>query len=177
MVINISGTIQFVLIIFAINITYVTLTTIRFILMVKGLRVYASFLSVIEVFVYIMGLSIILKNLDSYWNIAAYCIGYGTGVFLGSLIEEKLALGYLTAEVIVDKVDHELPDAIRKAGYGVTSWIGDGRDGKRLVMTVLAKRNRQKELIKLIDSYCPHAFIVFEEPKYFRGGFWTKKAK
>ncbi|NLP43122.1 MAG: DUF2179 domain-containing protein [Peptococcaceae bacterium] len=170
-----SGTIQFTLIV-AINVTYVTLTTIRFILMVKGLRTYASFLSVIEVFVYIMGLSIILNNLDSYWNIAAYCLGYGTGVYLGSLIEEKLALGYITAEVIVDMVDRELPDAIRNAGYGVTSWIGDGRDGKRLVMTVLAKRNRQKDLLKLIDSYCPNAFIVFEEPKNFRGGFWTRRA-
>lgn len=166
---------QFVLLIIAINITYVSLTTVRFILMIKGLREYAAALSVVEVFVYLMGLSIILQNLDSYWNIAAYCIGYGMGVYLGSRIEERLALGYITAEVIVDSINEDFPNLLRKSGFGVTSWIGEGRDGKRLVMMVLAKRNRQKELLKIIDSLCPNAFVVFEEPKYFRGGFWARR--
>jgi len=167
--------ILFILLIMVINITYVSLTTVRFILMIKGLREYASVLSVIEVFVYIMGLSIILKNLDSYWNIAAYCIGYGLGVYLGSRIEERLALGYITAEVIVDSVNDTFPQMLRNSGFGVTTWIGEGRDGKRLVMQVLAKRKRQKELLNLVDKLCPNAFVVFEEPKYFRGGFWASR--
>jgi len=167
--------VQFVLLIIVINITYVSLTTVRFILMIKGLREYAAALSVIEVFVYIMGLSIILQNLDSYWNIAAYCIGYGMGVYLGSRIEERLALGYITAEVIVDSINEDFPDLLRNSGFGVTTWIGEGRDGKRLVMMVLAKRNRQKELLTIIDSICPNAFVVFKEPKYFRGGFWASR--
>jgi len=165
----------FVLLIVAINITYVSLTTVRFILMIKGLRKYAAVLSVAEVFVYIMGLSIILNNLNSYWNIAAYCIGYGIGVFLGSMIEEKLALGYITAEVIVNTINDDLPEMLRKRGFGVTTWIGEGRNGKRLLMLVLAKRNRQKELLKMIDNVCPEAFIFFEEPKYFRGGFGANR--
>lgn len=165
----------FVLLIIAINITYVTLHTLRLILMIKGLRGYASFLSVIEVFVYLMGLSIILTNLNSYWNIAAYCLGYGLGVYTGSRIEERLALGYITAEVIVDSINETLPQELRKSNFGVTSWVGEGRDGPRLVMTVLAKRNRQKELLALIDRNCPNAFVVFEEPKYFRGGFWASR--
>lgn len=167
--------VQFILLIIAINITYVSLTTIRFILMIKGLREYASFLAMLEVFVYLMGLTIILQNINSYWNIAAYCIGYGLGVYLGSRIEEKLALGYITAEVIVDSVNNSFPEMLRKSGFGVTSWIGEGRDGQRLVMLVLAKRKRQKELLKVIDDLCPGAFILFEEPKYFRGGFWPSK--
>ena len=165
----------FILLIVAINITYVSLTTVRLILMIKGLRGYAAALSIIEVFVYIMGLSIILSNLNSIWNIVAYCLGYAMGVYIGSMIEERMALGYVTAEVIVDSVNETLPQKLRENGFGVTSWIGEGRDGKRLVMTVLAKRNRQKELLKLIDSYCPSAFVLFEEPKYFRGGFWTSR--
>jgi len=166
---------QFILLIIAINITYVSLTTIRFILVIKGLRELASILSVLEVFVYIMGLSIILNNLNSYWNIAAYCIGYGMGVYLGSIIEERLALGYITAEVIIDSTDESSAEMLRQKGFGVTTWIGEGRGGKRLVMLVLAKRNRQKELLEIIERICPTAFVFFEEPKYFRGGFWTKR--
>ncbi len=165
----------FVLLIIAINITYVSLTTVRLILMIKGLRGYASVLSIFEVFIYIMGLSIILNNLDSIWNIVAYCLGYATGVYIGSIIEEKLALGYVTAEVIVDSVNCTFPQELRNNGFGVTSWIGEGRDGQRLVMIVLAKRKRQKELLSIIDKLCPSAFVVFEETKYFRGGFWPSR--
>jgi uncharacterized protein YebE (UPF0316 family) len=170
-----NDVVQLILLIIAINITYVSLTTVRLILMIKGLRELAACLSVAEVFVYITGLSIILTNLNSVWNIAAYCVGYGMGVYVGSRLEEKLALGYITAQVITNTVNNDFPDILRDKGFGVTSWLGEGRDGPRLVMLVLAKRNRQKELLKIIDSTCPAAFVLFDEPKNFRGGFWTKK--
>jgi len=171
----VDNTLVFVLFIIAINITHVSLTSVRLIMMIKGLRGYAATLSIFETFVYIMGLSIILNNLDSPWKIAAYCLGYAMGVYTGSVIEEKMALGYITAEVVVDTINDDFPKELRKNGFGVTTWIGEGRDGQRLVMMVLAKRNRQKELTKLIDQYCPSAFVLYEEPKYFRGGFWTKR--
>lgn len=166
---------QLILLIVAINITYVSLMTVRFILMIKGQRLLASSLSVFEVLVYITGLSIILSNLNSIWTIAAYCLGYGTGVFLGSIIEERLALGYISAQVIVDSLNETLAYSLRKEGFGVTSWVGQGRDGHRLVMQVLARRNRQKELMKIIDENCPSAFVMFHEPKHFRGGFWVRR--
>jgi len=171
----VSDVLQLILLIVVINITYVSLTTVRLILMIKGLRLFASLLSVVEVLVYITGLSIILTNLNSVWNIAAYCVGYGIGVYVGSRIEEKLALGYITAQVISDTVNNDIPQKLRQEGFGVTTWLGEGRDGPRLVMLVLAKRNRQKELLKLVDSVCPSAFVLFDEPQNFRGGFWTKK--
>ncbi|AGA67772.1 hypothetical protein Desdi_0222 [Desulfitobacterium dichloroeliminans LMG P-21439] len=161
-----------ILLIMTINIVYVSLTTVRFILMIKGLKEYASILSMIEVFVYISGLTIILNNLNNYWNIAAYCIGFGIGVYLGSRIEERLALGYITAQVIIDSLDDTLPITLRKKGFGVTTWVGDGRDEKRLVMLVLTKRNRQKELLDIIDESTLNSFILFQEAKGFRGGFW-----
>ncbi|MGI1660183.1 MAG: DUF2179 domain-containing protein [Desulfitobacterium sp.] len=161
----------FILLIMTINIIYVSLTTVRFILMIKGLKEWASLLSIIEVFVYLSGLTIILNNLNSYWNIAAYCIGYGIGVYLGSRIEERLALGYITAQVIVDSLDDPLPLILRERGFGVTTWVGDGRDEKRLVMLVLTKRNRQKELMDIVDQSTLNSFILFHEAKSFRGGF------
>jgi uncharacterized protein YebE (UPF0316 family) len=43
------------------------------------------------------------------------------------------------------------------------------------MMMVLAKRKRQRELMKLVESSCPGAFIFVEELKQFRGGFWAKR--
>lgn len=161
----------------SLNIAYVAFFTLRMILVIKGRRVLASFLSMLEVFVYLIGLTIVLNNLDKPINIAAYCIGWGAGVYLGSKIEEYLALGYVTVQVIVDSVEIELPIALRERGYGVTSWIADGRDGKRLVMQILAKRSHERKLIEVIKDLSPRAFVISYEPKSFKGGFWVKRLK
>lgn len=70
---------QLVVVIVVINIIYVSLSTIRFIFVMKGQRVLAGGLSMIEVFVYIIGLDIALKNIGQPINLAAYCVGWGGG--------------------------------------------------------------------------------------------------
>ncbi|SDN45885.1 Uncharacterized protein YebE, UPF0316 family [Psychrobacillus sp. OK028] len=163
-----------VLLIIVINVTYMTLTTLRLILVIKGYRVIASFLSMAEVFVYLMGLTMVLDNLDKPLNIIAYCIGWGLGVYLGSIIENRLALGYVVFEVIVDSIEIELASRIRSKGYGVTSWVADGMGGKRLCMKVLAKRKNEQKLKNYIMSISPKAFIISYEPTRFNGGFLVK---
>ncbi|MBO8171691.1 MAG: DUF2179 domain-containing protein [Bacillaceae bacterium] len=164
-----------VLIIIVINVVYVSLFTLRMILVLKNNKVLASLLSMVEVFIYLMGLSIVLDNLDKPLNILAYCIGWGTGVYLGSRIEEMLALGYVTVQIVLDSAEVNVAQALREKGYGVTSWLADGKDGKRLVMQVLAKRSNEKKLMKTIESLSPKAFVISYEPKTFKGGFWVKK--
>lgn len=164
-----------ILIIIAINITYVSMFTLRMILVLKGQKMLASLLSMAEVFVYLMGLSIVLDNLDKPLNILAYCIGWGTGVYLGSKIEEILALGYVTVQIVLDSAEIGVATSLRDKGYGVTHWLAEGRDGKRLVMQVLAKRSNEKKLLQTIESLSPKAFVISYEPKTFKGGFWVKR--
>lgn len=164
-----------ILMIIAINIVYVSIYTLRMIFVIKGQRILASIISVAEVFVYLSGLSIVLKNLDNPWHMAAYCLGFGLGVYIGGRIEEYLALGYVTVQVTVDRVETELPIKIREYGYGVTSWLADGRDGQRLMMQVLAKRSNERKLMDILDKLSPKAFVVSYEPKNFKGGFWINK--
>lgn len=166
---------QLIFIIIGINVVYVSLYTLRMIFVIKGQKVLASLLSVVEVFAYMTGLGIVLQNLDNPWNLAAYCIGYGLGVYFGSLIEEYIALGYVTVQVTVDCVEIELPAKLRECGYGVTSWLGDGKDGQRLMMQVLAKRSNERKLLQILDKLCPKAFVISYEPKNFKGGFWIKR--
>jgi uncharacterized protein YebE (UPF0316 family) len=166
---------KILLIIFVINIVYVSFFTLRMILVLKGQKLFASLLSMLEVFVYLMGLKLVLDNLNDPWNILAYCIGWGTGVYLGSIIEEFLALGYVTVQVVLDSVEVNTPVILREKGYGVTSWLANGKDGQRLVMNVLAKRRNERKLYQAIHELSPKAFIISFEPKFFKGGFWTKR--
>lgn len=160
--------------IIGINIAYVSLFTLRLIFLIKGRRGAASFLAMLEVFIYLAGLNLVLQNLSDPVNMAAYCLGFGAGVYTGSRIEEYMALGYSVVQVIADSVETTLPDKLRSFGYGVTSWAADGRDGKRLVMQVLVKRSNEKKLMDSIAAEAPRAFVISHEPRQFKGGFWTK---
>lgn len=166
---------ELIFIIIGINIVYVSIYTLRMIFVIKGQRILATMLSMAEVFVYMTGLGIVLNNLDNHWNLGAYCLGYGLGVYIGSRIEEYLALGYVTVQVTVDCVEAEIPSKLREYGYGVTSWLADGKDGSRLMMQVLAKRSNERKLLVILEKLCPKAFVVSFEPKNFRGGFWVKR--
>lgn len=158
-----------------INIVYVSLFTVRIILVMKSRRLLASLISMLEVFIYLMGLNIVLNNIDQPLNLIAYCVGWGSGVWLGIRIEEWLALGYSTVQIVVNSAETSLPARLRDKGYGVTSWTAEGRDGPRLVMQVLAKRSNEKKLLQYIQEFAPKAFVVSYEPRFFRGGFWTKR--
>jgi uncharacterized protein YebE (UPF0316 family) len=161
--------------IIVINVVYVSLFTVRLMFVMKGQKVLASLLSVIEVFVYLIGLNIVLENIDKTYNLVAYCLGWGSGVYLGSKIEEWLALGYITVQIIINKEEMNVPTILREKGFGVTSWVADGRDGNRIVMQVLAKRSNEKKLMDTIQKIAPSAFVISYEPRYFKGGFWTKR--
>lgn len=169
--------ISFIGIIIGINILYVSFFTLRMLMVIKGYRVLASLLAMVEVFVYLKGLELVLSNLDNPLNLAAYCIGWGLGVFVGSKIEEYLALGYVTVQVVVDSLEMELPGKLREHGFGVTSWVAEGRDGPRLMMQVLTKRSNEQKLWKLVTTIAPKAFIVSFEPKNLKGGFWVKRLR
>ncbi len=160
--------------IIGINVVYVTLFTLRLIFLIKGRRGAASFLAMLEVFIYLVGLNMVLQNLDNPLNMLAYCLGFGAGVYLGSRIEEYMALGYSVVQVIVDSIETNLPNKLRDIGYGVTSWPADGRDGKRLIMQVLVKRSNEQKLMDKLAELAPRAFVISHEPRHFKGGFWTR---
>ena len=165
----------FVGIILGIQMIYVSFFTVRMIFTLKGKRYLAAMISTIEVAIYIVGLSIVLDRLDNLINLAAYSLGYGLGVLVGTKIEERLALGYITVQVITQYVDESLPYALREKGYGVTSWYAKGKDGDRLVLYVLTKRKNQHKLFDAINELDSKAFIMSHEPSYIHGGFWTQK--
>ncbi|GGH73586.1 UPF0316 protein YebE [Compostibacillus humi] len=154
-----------------------TLFTVRMILTLKGLRYVAAFVSMIEVIIYVVGLGLVLDNLNEIQNLIAYAIGYGIGVVAGSLIEEKLALGYITVHVVSTNPDLAFTRKIREKGYGVTSWSSYGMDGDRLSMEILTPRKYELRLYELIQEIDPKAFIISYEPKRIHGGFWVKQVR
>lgn len=165
--------------IFLINFSYVTLNTLRFMLTMKGYRLAAPLVSMLEITIYIVGLSLVLDHIDSPINIFVYALGYAVGISVGIRIEDYLALGYIMVTVIlpVDELKPNLTSLIREEGYGVTQSFGEGRDGQRVILEILSTRKSERALYKLIKELDERAFIISHEPKYISGGFWSKKLK
>nr|WP_062106228.1 DUF2179 domain-containing protein [Bacillus niameyensis] len=166
-----------VTIILVINIVYVSFFTVRMILTLKGYRYMAAFISMIEVVIYVVGLGLVLDNLNEIQNLIAYAVGYGLGVLVGTKIEEKMALGYITVNVITKEYDKDLPKLLRDAGYGVTSWVAQGLEGDRMALQVLTPRKMELKLYQTIKELDPKAFIIVYEAKTIFGGFWVKAVK
>lgn len=166
-----------VIIILAINIVYVSFFTIRMILTMKGQKYTAAVVSMVEVVVYLLGLNLVLDNMDQIQNLIAYAVGYGTGVIVGMKIEEKLALGYTTVRVISTNPDLKFTEKLREKGYGVTSWYSYGMDGERLSMEILTPRKYQRKLYHAIKEIDARAFIISYEPTDISGGFWVKAVR
>ncbi|MFJ5763229.1 DUF2179 domain-containing protein [Neobacillus sp. NPDC093182] len=166
-----------VVIILLINIVYVSFFTIRMILTLKGQRYLAAGLSMIEVVIYVLGLGLVLNNLNEVQNLIAYAVGYGIGVIVGMKIEEKLALGYITVNVITKEYDKDLPKVLREKGFGVTDWAAHGLEGERMALQILTPRKFELKLYETIKNLDPKAFIISYEPKAIHGGFWVKSVK
>lgn len=172
-----SNAVVMVVIILVINIVYVSLSTVRMILTLKGRRYIASFVSMFEIVIYVLGLGLVLDNLNEIQNLIAYAIGFGIGVICGSMIEEKLALGYITVNVISSNPDIAFTKQLRDKGYGVTSWFAYGMEGDRLSMQILTPRKYELKLYETIKQIDPKAFIIAYEPKQIHGGFWVKQVR
>lgn len=168
---------QMMFIIFAINIVYVTFFTVRMILTLKGYRYIAAGVSMVEVVIYVVGLGLVLENLNEIKNLVAYAIGYGFGVIIGTKIEEKMALGYITVNVITADENKKLPGLLRDSGYGVTDWSANGLEGNRSSLQILTPRKYELKLYAKIKELDSKAFIISYEPKSIHGGFWVKSVR
>jgi uncharacterized protein YebE (UPF0316 family) len=160
-------------VIFVAQAVYVTIMTVRWIILVRGGRWLASFISFFELVLYVYALGLVVTELSNPWKVVTYALGYACGSLAGSYIEEKLAIGYSLYQVI--SAHHgKLAPVLRQNGFGVTVWKGEGRQGEREVLSVVASRKAGGRLVALIESVDAQAFIVRLESNWNKGGFLQK---
>lgn len=163
------------LFIFSARVIDVSLGTIRMILVIRGDKVPAALLGFIEIMVYTIALSLVIGSLDNPVKLVIFCTGFAVGVLLGTVIEEKLALGYRGIQVTIDAEEFNIVEELRADGYPVTTWQAYGKTGPKLMLNIVVKRDTVKNVVDHIYDRCPHAFVVMMEPKKFSGGYIKKK--
>jgi uncharacterized protein YebE (UPF0316 family) len=107
-----------VLTIILLQISYVSVLTIRMIVTIRGYRYLAAALSCMDILIYVVALKIVLDNLEQPINLIVYCLSYGIGILVGVKLEESLALGFIAVQVITERYNQELAPMLRQKGYG-----------------------------------------------------------
>jgi len=161
--------------IFFARIIDVSLGTVRMILTIRGERYIAAFIGFFEIMVYVVALGKVLGSLDEPVRLILYCLGFASGVVVGSWLEGVLALGHQGIQVIIDDGHQDLVEQLREEGYAITTWKAEGLQGPKLVMNLVVKRCLSLKIAERIREYDEHAFIIFMEPKTFAGGYFKKK--
>jgi len=163
------------LFIFTARIIDVSIGTLRTILLVKGQRRIASVLGFFEVMIYLIVLGKVVGNINKPVLLIAYCLGYATGNILGSKIEERLSIGRVVAQVIVKEMLDELVMSLRDAGFGVTIFEGEGKEGKSYMLNIILDRKKVKKLREIIEGCECGAFITTMDVRSSLGGYFQPK--
>ena len=141
----------------------ISLTSIRIIVVSRGYRTTSALLGFFESLVWLSSLSIIVTNLNNFYNIFAFALGMSTGSFLGIYIEKKLALGIVLVRLITQKSATDLLSRLRAVGFRVTSVNATSNRGKVQVVFAAIKRKSLKEFATLVRQSNPHAFFTVED--------------
>jgi len=165
------------LFIFGARIMDVSLATIRMLMVVQGRRKYAAIIGFFEVIIYIVALGKVVNGLSNPGNLLAYALGFASGNYIGSYIEEKIALGNLTAQVILNDNDQSIVDELRENGFGVTVIEGQGKEGPKNLLTIMLKRKDLSKLHNLLAAHDKGVFITVSTTKLISGGYLSKIKK
>src|SRR5688572_16917361 len=160
---NIFSYVLLPFLIFLARITDVSINTIRIIYVLGGRRWTATILGFFESFIWLMAIRQIFEHLDNWICYVAYLAGFASGIFVGMIIEERIAYGKVIVRIITRKEVKELINYFNAKEYRYTHVNAEGPDGhENLVFTVLERDNLDALLFKL-KEILPTAFYTVEK--------------
>ncbi len=154
------------LLVFLARVVDVSMGTLRIIFVAKGLKHFAALLGFFEALIWLIAVTQVMQNLNSWQTYIAFALGFAVGNYVGVVLEEKIALGNLLIRIITQKEADELVHVLWEAGYGVTSVDAKGETGPVKLIFSITKRKNLDKIISLIKKYNPNAFYTIEDMRY-----------
>lgn len=160
--------------IFIARMSDVTLATLRNIFLSKSVKYIVPFLGFIEVLIWLLAISQIMRNLHNPVCFLAYALGYSLGIFVGIKIEERLALGLQIMRIFTHQGPDELRQILTQHDYGVTVIDAHGTKGPVKILLTIVKRKDINTIRELIKQHHPDAFYTIEDIRSVSKGVFPK---
>jgi len=149
------------LFIFLAKLLEVAIATVRMVLTARGNRIAASLLSAIEITIWIIVTSTVLLGLrEDPLRAVAFGLAFVVGIYLGIIVEDKLALGLAQVECIAGFDEAKaITGKLRALGFGVTTFDCEGLDGKKLSINLKVHRKDIPRVMKILKEH-EHLFVT-----------------
>ncbi len=156
----------------------ISIQSLKTCMMVKGERLKAAALGFIECTIWGLVISTIISTLgDNLVLLFFYCMGYAVGLFLGSTIEGKIALGTSNLEIIAgDESTQKITAYLKEHNLGYTVFQGHGSTDKmNMIFIVLARKEAARVLRELRRACDNKLFVAVSEVSKYAGGYGMVK--
>ena len=162
----------------AAKIIEITIQALKTCMMVKGQRIKAAGLGFVECAIWGLVISTIISTLgDNLFLLAFYCIGYASGLFLGSTLEGKIALGTSSLELIAnDENTAKITEYLKVRSRGYTVFAGQGSKEKMNMIFIVLPRRDVASTVKEVKGLCENkVFMVVDDVNKYAGGYGMVK--
>jgi uncharacterized protein YebE (UPF0316 family) len=160
------------LMIFCLRICDVSVGTVRVLYTIKGYRLTGALLGIIESAIWIFAISRLFAKVDNPLTMAGWALGFGTGTAVGITFEQWIGQGHVLVRIISPRHAVRLKSLLVNEGFGVTSVVGQGRDGAEVVILFVVSPRRKKDLVlRNVQELDADAFITVEPVNQAIGGY------
>lgn len=160
------------------KIVEISIQSLKTCMMVKGQRLKAAGLGFVECMIWGLVISTIISTLgDNFTLLFFYCTGYAVGLFLGSTIESKIAIGTSNLELIANDESTELITAyLKERNLGYTVLEGRGSKDKMNMIFIVLARKETPRVLREIRKVCDNrVFVSVSEVSKYAGGYGMLK--
>ncbi|MBD3290225.1 DUF2179 domain-containing protein [candidate division KSB1 bacterium] len=161
--------------IFLARVTDVSIGTLRIILISRGNKIIAPLLGFVEVTIWLIAITQVMKNLNHPISYLAYGAGFAFGNYVGMWLEGKIAMGYQSIRVITNNPLEALPMVLRDEGYAVTTVKGRGAKGSVNVIFTVVSRKNVNHVLDIAQMIEPMAFVTVEDIRLSHSGYFKPK--
>lgn len=134
------------------------LSTVRLILVSNGNKKAGAILIFFISLIWIISTSITIINItEDPFKVFVFALGSLVGSYLGSIIEELLAIGNILVICITEK---KITTFLRDTGYIVTTLDGDGLKSNKEVLLIAISRKEKDKLVKKIIELDSSSMII-----------------
>ena len=141
----------------------------------RGMKFISYVLGILVSLTYLFALGSVLSNLNNAVLILAYSFGFATGGWVGMIIEERLALGFVHITVVSSNLGVKIAKSLRKHGHAVTEIQAQGKDGAVTLLETSLQRKHMKRVQEIICKIDDRAFITTRDIQPLHRGFWLEE--
>lgn len=161
------------LLIFSLRLVGITLSTLRMLMIVRGRKAPAFIFGLLQAGIFVIAMGWLLADIGNWMKILGYAMGFATGLVVGMIIENRMAIGYMNISIISPRRGIEMAEGLREQGYAVTEVSAQGRDGAVSILHCSVLRKHEQQIKSSISQLDPDSFVTAKNVYLVQHGFWN----